>query len=438
MWTTDVRSLRPGQLDVLRQAVAGQPVFVHGPPNAGKTHVLRHVIDVLRATGRALTLVGGTPEAATQLGGVRFSRLLGFAKADDILSEARRNLRPLHQFVSSTTVELVRSTDVLVVDDVSAVSAAQLDALDMLARQVRPDGTNKPLGGMHVLFAGYGDGEADTTPAFVETPAMRAAVWPLLHLADVDLGGVDAGAPQLRVEHDADDRRERLRAAASWTRLVGDEAEARAVNADNVRALSTTTGVDIETFRPTERIARAHHDGATAEHPCDADLQLCVGARVVLVQALPSVRAGRVGHVTKIDSKAVVVNFHAGADAADEPAVPAAVVKPVTFLTEARTNMPPVARRTAMPLLLAYAITPQRMRLFAHFGAACVWVPPGRFAPGMAYIVRSRLRSRSQLLLLDRAPEAYFDPPSPPRHGNRAVQDARGAAAGVRQGVRQD
>lgn len=131
-------------LDILK---TGANVFLTGEPGAGKTYTINRYIEYLRERGIEPAITASTGIAATHVGGMTIHAWSGIgikAWLSEWDLEAMLEREPL--------VRRVRSTHVLIIDEVSMLSSRTLTMVDKALRVLR--GTEEPFGGMQVVFVG--------------------------------------------------------------------------------------------------------------------------------------------------------------------------------------------------------------------------------------------------------------------------------------------
>lgn len=128
---------------------SGHNVFVTGPGGTGKTRFIKHLVENMREAGRKYQVCALTGCAAILLNcgaktihswsGIR----LGRGKPEDILTRIMKN---------RSLTKSWREVQVLVIDEISMMSAKIFDLLDMIARNVRRN--IKPFGGIQLIVTG--------------------------------------------------------------------------------------------------------------------------------------------------------------------------------------------------------------------------------------------------------------------------------------------
>ena len=147
----------------------GSNVLVTGPGGAGKTHLIRTVVEATKAAGREVQVCALTGCAAVLLecGAKTVHSWAGIGLAsgepDRVIDRVCRNK---FKRIAWTKVDL------LIVDEISMMSKKLFDILDGIARRARHQ-RFRPFGGMQVMFSGdfyqlppVGDREEPDTSAF--------------------------------------------------------------------------------------------------------------------------------------------------------------------------------------------------------------------------------------------------------------------------------
>ena len=131
-------------LDILK---TGGNVFLTGEPGAGKTYVLNQYLHWLEAAGVHVAITASTGIAATHIGGMTIHSWSGIGARDEITAY------DLDQITSrEKTVKRVKRAQVLVIDEISMLSAHTLDSIGLVCRTIRENG--EPFGGLQVIFVG--------------------------------------------------------------------------------------------------------------------------------------------------------------------------------------------------------------------------------------------------------------------------------------------
>lgn len=124
----------------------GQNIFLTGKAGTGKTTFLRKLKEL---SPKRMMVVAPTGVAAINAGGVTIHSFfqLSFApQVENIVLEQEK-----HKF-SKSKIDIIRSLDLLVIDEISMVRADVLDVIDNVLRRYRR--TRKPFGGVQLLMIG--------------------------------------------------------------------------------------------------------------------------------------------------------------------------------------------------------------------------------------------------------------------------------------------
>jgi ATP-dependent exoDNAse (exonuclease V) alpha subunit len=125
----------------------GLPTYITGPAGSGKTHLLNQYIDWCENENLEVAVTASTGIAATHIGGRTIHSWSGMGIQD---SMDEKELDELAQ--KEYLHKRYANTDVLIIDEVSMLSADQLDLLDQIARKLRRG--NAPFGGLQVVMSG--------------------------------------------------------------------------------------------------------------------------------------------------------------------------------------------------------------------------------------------------------------------------------------------
>ena len=125
----------------------GANVFLTGEPGSGKTHTINQYIAYLRQNGVEPSITASTGIAATHIGGMTIHSWSGIG--------IRRNLSnyDLDKIASTEyLVKRIKRAKILVIDEVSMISAGTLEMVEAVCRVVRDQ--SEPFGGLQVILVG--------------------------------------------------------------------------------------------------------------------------------------------------------------------------------------------------------------------------------------------------------------------------------------------
>ncbi len=125
----------------------GADVFLTGEPGSGKTHLVNRYVAYLRERSIAPAITASTGIAATHIGGMTIHSWSGIGIKSGL---TRHDLRAIEG--NKRAARRIANARVLIIDEVSMLSAQTLDMVDAVCRAVR--GSQEPFGGMQVILVG--------------------------------------------------------------------------------------------------------------------------------------------------------------------------------------------------------------------------------------------------------------------------------------------
>jgi ATP-dependent DNA helicase PIF1 len=385
----------PEQVHALGLVRQGKSVFVTGCAGSGKSAFLRSVRAMLSPETTAVT--ASTAQAARQIDGVTLHSFAGIGNSATDLASALRRVKN-----SAHAMRAWRRTQVLIVDEVSMLSAALFDLLDQVARHVR-NAPGHAFGRIQIIACG----DFLQLPPVEGSMAFTSVAWRELELVTVTL---TRSWRQLDREFPAILHRARLGQLTVddelvlSTRMVDTppkdavhiEATRAAADAANDRFLAELGG-DFTTYRAEDSgsLDSTELDSAT---PLVRELTLRIGARVIAVtsDASQGIRNGDIGTVVSFSSAA-------GSVFASVPVVlweVAGTESPVgATASEVSICGKVVSARIQLPLRLAWALTVHRVQGLSMERVA-LRLDGSMFEAGQAYVALSRARSLQGIFLL--------------------------------------
>ena len=305
----------------------GVSVFLTGKAGTGKTTFLKEIV---RQTSKRFAVVAPTGVAAINAGGVTihsFFQLPLCPYLPDVkelvteyqMPERMRSLR-------KERVKILRTLDLLIIDEISMVRADILDAIDDILKRYRRN--DKPFGGVQLLMIGdiqqlppvvkeserpYME-QVYSSPFFFNSKVLQRLPYVTIQLEKVHrqsdilfldiLNEVRSGMPS---EAALQELNKRLNPGfvppedERWIRLTTHNAQADSVNEAKMNALET----DEATFE-------AQVEGIFPEnaYPAETQLRLRVGAQVMFVRNDTSGEAryynGKIATVEKVKPQLIV------------------------------------------------------------------------------------------------------------------------------------
>ena len=131
-------------LDILK---TGANVFLTGEPGSGKTHVTREYINYLRSHGIEPAVTASTGIAATHIHGTTIHSWSGIG-IKNFLTEYDLDALSTKEYL----VKRIKNSSVLIIDEISMLSASTLSLVDKVARSIR--NSSEAFGGLQVVLVG--------------------------------------------------------------------------------------------------------------------------------------------------------------------------------------------------------------------------------------------------------------------------------------------
>lgn len=131
----------------IEYARLGRNIFLTGPAGSGKTFVLNQIIAEAKKEGKKVAITASTGIAATHLGGTTIHSWSGIGIADSLSPyQMDAIMQKEHLY------KRFKTTDMLILDEISMFDAFRLDMVDRVLRAVT--GKQQPFGGIQVIFSG--------------------------------------------------------------------------------------------------------------------------------------------------------------------------------------------------------------------------------------------------------------------------------------------
>ncbi len=133
------------QLLALEILLSGENVLLTGPAGSGKTYVLNEFIRAAKKAGKHVSVTATTGLAATHIGGNTIHAWSGIGVHDELPED-------FEDYLLKSRRDIIETTDVLIIDEVSMLHDYRLDMVELVARRVRED--PRPFGGIQVVLCG--------------------------------------------------------------------------------------------------------------------------------------------------------------------------------------------------------------------------------------------------------------------------------------------
>lgn len=134
------------QQEALEILKSGHNVFLTGSAGSGKTFLLNQFIDYLKSKSILAGVTASTGVAATHLNGRTIHSWCGINLEESFNQEVRNSI------AKSEVKQRIRKTQVLIIDEISMLSANRLDLIDLVCRTVRHN--EHPFGGLQIVLSG--------------------------------------------------------------------------------------------------------------------------------------------------------------------------------------------------------------------------------------------------------------------------------------------
>ena len=406
---------RPLQLAFDFVQYTGNNIFLTGRAGTGKTTFLKRLKEL---SPKRMIVVAPTGVAAINAGGVTIHsffqlpfgpRVPGYTESED-----QKGFR-----FSASKRNIIKSLDLLVIDEISMVRADLLDSIDERLRQFRRD--DRPFGGVQLLMIGdmqqlppvVKNDEWTLLSKYYETPfffsslALKKSEYITITLEHVYRQQDQHFIELLNKIRDKKMDREALEilnkrykpdfdpGEENYIILTTHNAKAKAINEKKLNALK---GKKMRFY------ATVKDNFPEYMYPTDPELELKVGAQVMFVKNDPDMEKrffnGKIGTVTKLSTDYVVVQCPGDDESIHvEPLVWENVKYEIDEETK-EIKETVEGSFTQMPLKLAWAITIHKSQGLT-FDKAII-DSEAAFAHGQVYVALSRCRSLEGLVLSTR------------------------------------
>ena len=376
-------------LDILKM---GHNVFLTGAPGTGKTYVVNEYIEYLEDHDINVAVTASTGIAATHIGGMTIHSWSGVGIRDRLSDWDIESMLEKKYLWNRFD-----KTDVLIIDEVSMLSANLLDSLDRLAKAMRRN--YAPFGGMQVVLVGdffqlppIGQdvkyafhstawNEADIHVCYLEKSYRQdeGDLWSLL--TQIRRQDIDEG-----VHLTLSDAREFRMSDVEPTRLYTHNADVDSINEQKLAELETPMRV----FSAHTRGAKKNIETLQKSLLAPETLRLKEGALVMFVKnnLEKGYVNGTMGYIVDLNDDEIVVETYDG--------------KRIMVESESwsvtNDDGKVLAEVIQLPLRLAWAITVHKSQGMT-LDAAEIDLSKC-FVPGQGYVALSRVRSIEGLKIL--------------------------------------
>jgi DNA repair protein RadC len=388
-------------------------IFLTGKAGTGKTTFLHQVKQL---SAKRLAVVAPTGVAAINAGGVTIHSLFQLPFGPLVPGATARESRKFNK----EKINLLRTLDLLVIDEISMVRADVLDGIDEVLRRFRNNG--QPFGGVQLLLIGdmqqlppvirdddwtllkphYETGYFFGSKALRQTPYVAIELTHIYRQSDARFINLLNSIREKTVTREqlADLNQRHIpdfspRDEEGYITLSTHNTTAQQINSDKLRNLKTP----LHTFEAT-----VEGDFPANIYPTEASLDLKVGAQVMFIKNDISREKlyynGKIGQITAIDDDMIYVRSQS--DGEEIEVYPADWTNIKYTLDSATKEIKAEAIGTfrQFPLKLAWAITIHKSQGLTFEKA--IIDASAAFAHGQVYVALSRCKTLDGLVL--RAP----------------------------------
>lgn len=397
-------------LDILK---TGANVFLTGEPGAGKTHTINAYVEYLRACDIEPAITASTGIAATHIGGMTIHSWSGIGIKDHL------DRYDVDKIAGSEYIaKRINRTRVLIIDEISMLTAAMVDMIDLVCREVKQN--PEPFGGIQIIFVGdffqlppivrrnadpkkqqalMDDGEQAKNNNFAYDAGAWERAKPVIcylseqHRQDDDtflslLSAIRAdNVEQEHFEYVTSRQITRENMPENITKLFSHNVDVDRVNSTELAKLETEGKFFVMTSSGSEGIVTTIKKGCLSPE----NLELKVGAVVMCTKNNPKegYMNGTLGKVTGFEES----TGYPVIEAMDGKTI---TVTPMDWIVEENGKIR--AQITQVPLRLAWAITVHKSQGMSL--DAAIMDLSNVFEFGQGYVALSRVRRLSGLYLL--------------------------------------
>jgi len=372
---------------------SGKNIFLTGAPGTGKSYTVNKYLDWAYDNGKRVTVCASTGIAATHINGSTLHSFLGVRNDDPLTIDDMLNI-----VNNNWTQKRLNGTDILVIDEVSMLSAQMIENLNTILQQGRA--STQLFGGVQIIFVG----DFFQLPPVKAAYAFTSATWKNANLTVCYLSQVYRQTDPVFIDvlqgiRDgvlSDSQMEiiqsRYKEDVSGLDCLRIETINKNVDEFNDRQLGRIEGMPTlyqMTYDGNEMMVQ----GLIKSCMSPEKLFLKVGARVMFTKNDTILRQyvnGTQGKVTQLNEKNVVVEM---ADGNTVTVTPSSWERAEGYGPSKKI----LASISQLPLRLAYACTCHKAQ-GATFDKAVIDLTQA-FESGQSYVAISRVRSLEGLFL---------------------------------------
>ena len=381
--------------------LSGENIFLTGAAGSGKTFTLNRFIKLAKNSGKKVSVTATTGLAATHLGGNTIHAWSGIGIYDYLSKK-------FFEKIPKTRAEIIKNTDILVIDEISMLHDFRLDMVEEICRTIRQN--DKPFGGIQVILCGDFfqlppiNRTGSRTGGFaIHSEAWRMSDFTVCYLEE-NYRQKDSELTEILNALRADNLR-RKHAESLLNRI---DAEPEFENEDFSKNLTElhTTNIDVDAINEQKLAELEEKEFHFAQTTTGAKNYVETLQKSVLAPELLRLKKGALVMAVKNAQNRYYVNGSIGEvidfeKFTDYPIVQFQNGRVVTMVPDAwelRDGDKKRASIMQIPLRLAYAITVHKSQGMT-IDAARIDLRKA-FSEGMGYVALSRVRSLDKLYLI--------------------------------------
>ncbi len=381
--------------------LSGENVFLTGAAGSGKTFTLNQFVKLAKNSGKKVSVTATTGLAATHLGGNTIHAWSGIG-IYDYLS------RKFFEKFPKTRAEIIKNTDILVIDEISMLHDFRLDMVEEICRTIRQN--DKPFGGIQVILCGdffqlppINRAGGRTGGFAIHSNAWKLAEFTICYLEENHRQKNDELSEILNALR-ADDLRQKH--AQSLLDRIDSEPNFKSDDFSKNLTELHTTNIDVDKINEQKLTELEGEEFHFAQTTTGAKNYIETLQKSVLAPELLRLKKGALVMAVKNVQNRQYVNGSIGKvidfeRSTDYPIVQFRNGKIITMVPETWEMRDGEKKRASImqiPLRLAYAITVHKSQGMT-LDAARIDLRKA-FSEGMGYVALSRVRSLNRLYLL--------------------------------------
>ena len=381
--------------------LSGENIFLTGAAGSGKTFTLNRFIKLAKNSGKKVSVTATTGLAATHLGGNTIHAWSGIGIYDYLSKK-------FFEKIPKTRVEIIKNTDILVIDEISMLHDFRLNMVEEICRTIRQN--DKPFGGIQVILCGdffqlppINRNGSRTGGFAIHSEAWRMSDFTVCYLEE-NYRQKDSELTEILNALRADNLR-RKHAESLLNRIDADPEFKNEDFSKNLTELHTTN-IDVDKINEQKLAELDEKEFHFAQTTTGARNYVETLQKSVLAPELLRLKKGALVMAVKNAQNRYYVNGSIGEvidfeKFTDYPIVQFQNGRVVTMVPDAwelRDGDKKRASIMQIPLRLAYAITVHKSQGMT-LDAARIDLRKA-FAEGMGYVALSRVRSLDKLYLI--------------------------------------